>query len=88
MYCFTPKKELMELYTRNMVPITRRMSSFLVLFCMHVNRKEEEEEEGVTEQQQTHQLTQGYNILYRLQVHHLTLTYVVNLNDKLLSNWN
>ena len=37
--------------TRKMVPITRRVSSFLVFFvCIHVNRKEEEE--GETEQQQ------------------------------------
>ena len=39
---------------------------------MYVNRKEEEE--GETEQQQTYQFTKGYNILHRLQVHHLTIS--------------
>ena len=67
-----------------MVPITWRASSFHVFFvCMlrdwrfqKQNRKEEEEE-GETEQQQqqTYQFTKGYNILHRLQVHHLTLTF-------------
>ena len=40
-------------YTRKMVPIPRRASSFIV--CMYVNRKEEEV--GETEQQQTYQFT-------------------------------
>ena len=30
------------------------------------------------EQQQTCQFTQGYNILHRLQVHHLTLTVIIH----------
>ena len=42
---------------------------------MYVNRKEEEV--GETEQQQTYQFTKGFNILYRLQVHHLTLTFII-----------
>ena len=56
--------------TRKMVPIPRRARSFLVL---HVNRKEEEE--GETEQQQ---FTKGCNILHRLQVYHLTLTFIIH----------
>ena len=59
-----------------MVPIPRRASSFLVVVFIHVNRKEEEEEEGETEQQQ--QFTKGCNILHRLQVHHLTLTFIIH----------
>ena len=43
---------------------------------MNVNRKEEE---GETEQQQqTYQFTKGYNILHRLQVHHLTITFIIH----------
>ena len=69
------------IYTRQMVPITRRASSFLVYFVCRLRgwsfqkqtRKEEE-----TEQQQTYQFTQGYNILHRLQVHHLTLTFIIH----------
>ena len=61
--------------TRKMVPIPRRASSFLVVvFILHVNRKEEEE--GETEQQQ--QFTKGCNILHRLQVYHLTLTFIIH----------
>ena len=58
------------IYTRKMVPIPRRARSFLVV---HVNRKEEEE--GETEQQQ---FTKGCNILHRLQVYHLTLTFIIH----------
>ena len=65
-----------------MVPITRQASSFLVFFVctlrgwrfQNQNRKEEEE----TEQQQTYQFTQGYNTLHWLQVHHLTLTFIIH----------
>ena len=40
------------------------------------NRKEEE---GKTEQQQqNYQFIQGYNILHRLQVHDLTLTFIIH----------
>ena len=53
-----------------MVPIPRRARSFLVV---HVNRKEEEERE--TEQQQ---FTKGCNILHRIQVYHLTLTFIIH----------
>ena len=60
--------------TRKMVPIPRRASSFLVVVFIHVNRKEEEEE-GETEQQQ---FTKGCNILHRLQVYHLTLTFIIH----------
>ena len=58
-----------------MVPITGRASSFLVVvFCMHINWKKEETEQ----QQQTYQFTQGYNILHRLQVHHLIPTFIIH----------
>ena len=57
-----------------MVPIPRRANSFLVVVFIHVNRKEEEE--GETEQQQ--QFTKGCNILHRLQVYHLTLTFIIH----------
>ena len=57
-----------------MVPIPRRASSFLVVVFIHVNRKSEEE--GETEQQQ--QFTKGCNILHRLQVYHLTLTFIIH----------
>ena len=63
---------------RKMVPITGRASSFLefLFVCMYVNRKEEE---GETEQQlQSYQFTQGYVTLHRLQVHHLTLTFIIH----------
>ena len=64
-----------------MVPIIWRASSFLVFFVFPLrgwifhkpNRKEEEE----TEQQQTYQFTQSYNILHRLQVH---LTFITHTN--------
>ena len=48
-----------------------RASSFLVVVFIHVIRKEEEE--GETDQQQ---FTKGCNILHRLQVYHLTLTFI------------
>ena len=44
-----------------MVPIPRRVSPFLVVVFIHVNRKEEEEGE-------TEQFTKGCNILHRLQL--------------------
>ena len=67
--------------TSFMVPITGRASSFLVFFVCTLwgwsfkkqNRKEEEEE--TEQQQQTYQFTQSYNILHRLQVHHLIHKY-------------
>ena len=55
-----------------MVPIPRRASSFLAVVFIHVNRKEE----GETEQQQ--QFTKGCNILHRLQVYYLTLTFIIH----------
>ena len=55
-----------------MIPIPRRASSFLVV--VFFNRKKEEE--GETEQQQ--QFTKGCNILHRLQVYHLTLTFIIH----------
>ena len=43
---------------------------------MYVNRKEEE---GETEQQlQSYQFTQGYITLHRLQVHHVTLNFIIH----------
>ena len=62
-----------RIYTRKMVPIMGRLSSFLVVVFIHVNRKEEEE--GETDQQQ---FTKGCNILHRLQVYHLTLTFIIH----------
>ena len=66
---------------KKMDPITGRASSFLVLLYVSLEvgvSKEEVEEEGETEQQQqTYQFTQGYNILHRLQVYHLTLTFII-----------
>ena len=59
--------------TRKMVPIPRRASAFLIVVFIHVNRKEEEE--GETDQQQ---FTKGCNILHRLQVYHLTLTFIIH----------
>ena len=61
-----------------MVPITRRASSFLVLFFIHVINRKEEEEGETEQQQQTYQFTKGCNILHRLQVHHLTLTFIIH----------
>ena len=52
-------------------PFQRRASSFLVVVFIHVNRKEEEEGE-------TEQFTKGCNILHRLQVYHLTLTFIIH----------
>ena len=63
-----------------MAPITRRASSLLVfVVCMSRGWSFFREEEGETEQQQqTYQFTQGYNILHRIQVHHLTLTFIIH----------
>ena len=62
-----------------MVPITGRASSFVVVvFCMHVGKGGGGGGGGgETEQQQTYQFTQGYNILHRLQVHHLIITFII-----------
>ena len=54
-----------------MVPIPRRASPFLVVVFIHVNRNEEDEGE-------TEQFTKGCNILHRLQVYHLTLTFIIH----------
>ena len=51
-----------------------RAHSLLFFLLYMFNRKEEEE--GETEQQQ--QFTKGCNILHRLQVYHLTLTYIIH----------
>ena len=40
-------------------------------------QKQNREEGGGTEQQ-TYQFIQGYNILHRLQVHHLILTFIIH----------
>ena len=48
-------------------PLQGELALFLYFFCMHINRKEEEE--GETE------------LLHRLQVHYLTLTFI-NINEK------
>ena len=41
-------------------------------------QKQNREERGTEQQQQTYQFTQGYSILHRLQVHHLTLTVIIH----------
>ena len=63
--------------TRKMVPIYRANKLIPCIFCMHVNRKEEDETE---QQQKTYKFTLGYNILHRLQVYHLTLTFIIRNN--------
>ena len=57
-----------------MVPITGRASSFLVFLEFSKNKRESVERT----KQQTNQFTQGYNILHRLQLHHLTLTFIIH----------
>ena len=68
---FITSTKVFSLITRKMVPIPRRVSSFLVVVFIHVNRKEEEEGE-------TEQFTKGCNILHRLQVYYLTLTFIIH----------
>ena len=58
-----------------MVPITGRASSFLVVLEFS---KSKQWGGGTEQQQQTYQFTQGYNILNRLQVHHLTLIFIIH----------
>ena len=41
-------------------------------------QKENREERGTEQLQQTYHFTQGYNILGRLQVHHLTITFIIH----------
>ena len=53
------------------------MSSFLVFL---VFSKTNQRGEGTEQQQQTYHFTQGYSILHRLQVHHLTLTFIITIN--------
>ena len=54
-----------------MVPITGQAKSFLVFLEL----KERRENGG--QKKQAYQFTQGYNILHRLQLHHLTLTFII-----------
>ena len=61
-----------SLSIRKMVPITGRASSFLVLLEFS---KTKQRGGGTEQQQQTYQFTQGYN---RLQVHHLTLIFIIH----------
>ena len=58
-----------------MVPITGRASSFLVFLEFS---KTKQRGGGTEQQQQTNTFTQGYNILHRLQVHHLTLIFIIH----------
>ena len=51
------------------------MSSFHVFLEFS---KTNQRGEGTEQQQQTYQFTQGYNILYRLQVHYLALTFIIH----------
>ena len=64
------------IYTRKMVPITGRASSFLVFLEFS---KTKQRGGGTEQQQQTYQFT-GYNILHRLQVYHLTLIFIIYNN--------
>ena len=61
--------------TRKMVPITGRASSFLVFMEFS---KTKQRGGGTEQQQQIYQFTQGYNILHRLQVHHVTLIFIIH----------
>ena len=56
------------------------LSSFLVFLEFS---KTKQRGEGTEQQQQTYQFTQGYNILHRLQVHHL-LTFIIHNNNMLI----
>ena len=56
-----------------MVPIVGRESSFLVFLEFSKSKQW-----GGGTEQQTYQFTQGYNILHRLQVHHLTLIFIIH----------
>ena len=51
------------------------MSSFIVFLEFS---KQNREERGQKKKLQTYQFTQAYNILHRLQVHHLTLTFIIH----------
>ena len=51
----------------------RAHSLYFLSFQDHQNR-----EVGVTEQQQIYQFTQGYNNFHRLQVHHLSLIFIIH----------
>ena len=66
---------LLHILTRKKVPITGRASSFLV-FLEFSKTKQNIEEGGEEQKQQTYQGTQGYSILHKLQVHHLSLTFI------------
>ena len=59
--------------TRKMVPLQGERAHSLYYWSFQKQNREE----GGTEHTQ-HQFTQGYNILHRLQVHHLTLTFILN----------
>ena len=52
-----------------MVPIQGERAHFLYFL---------EFSKSTEQQQQTYQFTQGYNILHRLQVHHLTLIFIIH----------
>ena len=57
-----------------MVPFAGRASSFLEFLDFS---KTKQRGGGTEQQQQTNQFTKGYNILHRLQVCHLTLTFII-----------
>ena len=73
----TRLKKLMKItFSRKMVPITGQARSFLLFLEF---QKKKNREDGVTEQnQKAYQFTQGYNILHRLKVHHLTRTFIIH----------
>ena len=66
-------REFVNMYTRKMVPITGRVRSLLVFLEFSKTKRRGKEKE-----QQTYQFTLCYNILHRLQVHHLTLTFIIH----------
>ena len=85
MYMYIPLQRIKNIYTINIyIHITNKKNYMLLLenFCIYVKRleftKQNRKEEETEQQQQTYQFTQGYNILHRLQVHHLTLTYIIH----------
>ena len=75
---------MVTILTRKTVPITGRVNSFLVFldFSKQIVRRG-------GHNTQNYQFSQGYNILNRLQVNHLTLTSIIhvlkNIDHELLS---
>ena len=61
--------------------VSHYRASEIIPCIFGVFKKKIERKGGSDKKQQTYQFTQGYNILHRLQVHHLTLTFIIhNIN--------